>query len=277
MRDPSLPSLFGRVIWGDNGKPELSSAVPADARATAAQTGLSIPGLASFGEDAGGCLYATAGGGTVYRIVENDTRVPCLPTAPPGTGGTPTPPTGGGGTTTPPTTRSPTTRRSPPIPAGLGRIARSQRLLRNGGVVVRVRSRVTARATVGATLQIGRRKLELRRAATRARAGRTVTLKARLTPTARRQLTAALRRGAHPKVAVRVRLTAANRAPTSCASPSAPAADRIPVTFRVPQTRDFGDPTLGPPNLRVGHLLGALRSRPRRSPPLSTPRRARAT
>ncbi len=230
VRDPSLPSLFGRVIWGDNGKPELSSAVPADARATAAQTGLSIPGLTSFGEDAGGCLYATAGGGTVYRIVENDTRVPCRADGP---------------------ARhrrhaDPADRRRWDDDAADDEIADDEKIAADPG---RARPHrrgpsgccATAASSCGcaaawprarpsaATLQIGRRKLELRRAATRARAGRTVTLKARLTPTARRLLTAALRRGAQsegrrPRPPHRRQ----PRRRPSCASPSAPAADRIP-------------------------------------------------
>ncbi|MDO8187598.1 PQQ-dependent sugar dehydrogenase [Conexibacter sp. JD483] len=218
VRDPSLPSLFGRVIWGDNAKPQLSSAVPGPgAAATVRESGLSIPGLTSFGEDAGGCLYATAGGGSVYRIVENSTAVPCAPAAPPGGGDgtTPPPPVGdGGGRTTTPGGARRAPARSAPVRGGL-RATRAQRLLRNGGVVVRVRCAVACRATAGASFRSGRRTLQLRRVAARVRAGRTATLKARLTPSARRALSRALRRGAHPRVAVRVRLTAAGRAPTT--------------------------------------------------------------
>jgi len=209
VRDPSLPSLYGRVIWGDNGKPELSSAVPADARATAAQTGLSIQGLTSFGEDAGGCLYATAGSGSVYRIVENDTRVPCAPAAPPGDGGTPAPPTGdGGGPARPPA--------SAPRPGAGGGVSwtvpKRQRVLRNGGVVLRVRCSARCRLSASATLKVGRRGYALKRASKRFRAKARGRLLVPLTARSRRALRIALRRGGRPAIVVRYRLTLAGRA-----------------------------------------------------------------
>lgn len=206
VRDPSLPSLFGRVIWGDNAKPELSSAIPGpDAGATVAESGLSIQGLTSFGEDAGGCLYATAAGGAVYRIVENDTRVPCVPAAPPGTGGTPAPPTGGGGPAPRPPTSVPDL--ADPVVDGTATARRRQRMLRNGGVVVRVRCDSRCRLSAAATLKIGRRRYALVRTAKRFRGGTNRQVLVRLTRRSRRALRSALRRHRSATVALRFRLS----------------------------------------------------------------------
>jgi hypothetical protein len=106
VRDPSLPSLLGRLVYGDFFVARLRSAVPVLPRATDdRELGVSVSQLTSFGEDAGGCVYATSAGGTVQRLVETDERIPCValadPPAPPvpAPPGTPAPGTGGGGST----------------------------------------------------------------------------------------------------------------------------------------------------------------------------------
>jgi glucose/arabinose dehydrogenase len=78
VRDPSLPSLLGRYVYGDNCAPPLRSArlgVPraADDR----EVGLNVPGLSSFGEDASGCVYVASLDGAVSRLVERTREVPC--------------------------------------------------------------------------------------------------------------------------------------------------------------------------------------------------------
>jgi glucose/arabinose dehydrogenase len=70
LRDPGLPAAWrGRYVWGDycRGKVEWAR-LRAGARARVHQTGLSVPGLSSFGEDARGRVYVTSLNGPVYRL-----------------------------------------------------------------------------------------------------------------------------------------------------------------------------------------------------------------
>jgi len=216
VRDPSLPSLYGRLVYGDHSKSALRSAVPATPRATDDRElpGVAVSGLTSFGEDAGGCVYLTTGSG-VFRLVEDDARVPCAPAAPPGDGGGgEQPPVGDGGGSdggdgpgppggpgAPGGPSAPTTR---PAPLRLG-WKPAQRALRNGGVVVTARCRRACRLTAGGTVRTGRRTLTLRKATRRARAGQRVRLLVRLTPRARVELRRQLARRRLPLVTVGVR------------------------------------------------------------------------
>ena len=69
VRDPGLPSLFGRYLYGDFCTGELRSFVPSPKRAAGDRgLGLTIPGLSSFAEDAGGRIYATSIEGPVFRL-----------------------------------------------------------------------------------------------------------------------------------------------------------------------------------------------------------------
>jgi hypothetical protein len=90
VRDPGLPSLLGRYLYGDYCAPELRS-VDLAAPASDAPAGVSVPGLSSFGEDACGRIYAVSLNGAVSRLQEGE-ATPCpaatpTPTAEP----TPTP------------------------------------------------------------------------------------------------------------------------------------------------------------------------------------------
>jgi glucose/arabinose dehydrogenase len=115
VRDTTVPELAGRYVYGDNNAPEIRSVTLPTARDDAA-TGLTISGLTSFGEDSCGHVYATAGGGPVYRI-DGDSFTPCpegggAPGPGPGPGGGGSgggnpPPGGGDPTPTPPDTRKP--------------------------------------------------------------------------------------------------------------------------------------------------------------------------
>jgi glucose/arabinose dehydrogenase len=70
VRDPRVPALFGRYVFGDFCKGRIESAVLATGRARdVRRTSLQVSGLSSFGEDAQGRVYATSLGGPVYRIV----------------------------------------------------------------------------------------------------------------------------------------------------------------------------------------------------------------
>jgi glucose/arabinose dehydrogenase len=70
VRDPSLPSLYGRYLYADYCEGELRSFTPQpggeaeDDRAL----GPTVARLSSFGEDASGRIYATSLEGPVYRL-----------------------------------------------------------------------------------------------------------------------------------------------------------------------------------------------------------------
>lgn len=69
VRDRSLPSLYGRYLYGDDCKPQISSVRLSRGHATGNRpTGLSVSAMSSFGEDTAGHLYAVSLAGPVYRI-----------------------------------------------------------------------------------------------------------------------------------------------------------------------------------------------------------------
>jgi hypothetical protein len=189
VRDPSLPSLFGRLVYGDYfvDRPRsalVSGGVASDDREIGAQ--VTISGLSGFGQDAGGCLYAASRLGPVYRLVENDARIPCAAAAA-------TPIAGGPGAD----------RRKPGLRA---RAKRRQRVLRLRGAVAYARCDERCRVTAGGRLLIGERRYELRRARTRSvGAARLVRIEPRLTRRGARALRRALREGRRPQVRLGVR------------------------------------------------------------------------
>jgi len=67
VRDPGLPSLVGRYLYGDNCHSGLES-VLLGGPAAPAGTGLAVTALTSFGEDACGRIYAASLDGPVYRL-----------------------------------------------------------------------------------------------------------------------------------------------------------------------------------------------------------------
>jgi hypothetical protein len=70
VRDRSLPTLYGRYVYGDYCQPQLRWARLQDGRATGGGTlGLRVSALSSFGEDARGRVYALSQNGPVYRFV----------------------------------------------------------------------------------------------------------------------------------------------------------------------------------------------------------------
>jgi glucose/arabinose dehydrogenase len=82
VRDPGLPTLNGRYIYGDYCHGEVRSAqlgVPSASQD--ASTGISLANysLVSFGEDGCGRVYAVSINGPVYRL-QDGTASPCPPT-----------------------------------------------------------------------------------------------------------------------------------------------------------------------------------------------------
>jgi Glucose / Sorbosone dehydrogenase len=67
VRDPGLPTLNGRYLYGDNCRSQLWSAIPRTG-ADDKITDLTVSGLTSFGEDSCGHIYAASLNGPVYRI-----------------------------------------------------------------------------------------------------------------------------------------------------------------------------------------------------------------
>jgi glucose/arabinose dehydrogenase len=164
-------------------------------------------GQLHFGAD--GCLWVTTGDGggsnnqfnnaqnlgtllgKILRINPNPPGVggpacPGLPPAPPPAGGNPPDTTG---------------------PALTARAPRRQRVLRLGGAVVRVRCNEACSMSVGGTLLVRGRKILLRRRPATLTANQASRLLVRLRPRGRRLLRAALRRGGHPRVVLRLRAT----------------------------------------------------------------------
>jgi glucose/arabinose dehydrogenase len=71
VRDPSLPALAGRYVYGDFCAGELRSFEPAIPEARDDRSlDLEVPALSSFGEDNEGHIYATSLEGPVYRLVQ---------------------------------------------------------------------------------------------------------------------------------------------------------------------------------------------------------------
>jgi hypothetical protein len=87
VRDPGLPTLLGRYLYGDYCKGELRST---DLAGGDAATGLSVPSLSSFGEDACGRLFAVSLDGPVFRIVDGAPS-PCTAAPSPPAGVAPPP------------------------------------------------------------------------------------------------------------------------------------------------------------------------------------------
>jgi hypothetical protein len=164
-------------------------------------------GQLHFGAD--GCLWVTTGDGggsnnqfnnaqnlgtllgKILRINPNPPGVggPACPGLPP-----PRPPAGGN----PPDTTG---------PALTARAPRRQRVLRLGGAIVRVRCNEACSMSVGGTLLVRGRQILLRRRPVTLTANQASRLLVRLRPHGRRLLRAALRRGGHPRVVLRLRAT----------------------------------------------------------------------
>jgi Glucose / Sorbosone dehydrogenase/PASTA domain len=83
VRDPALPLLAGRYVYGDYcTSPVWSIALAVPDGQDDRQTGLSVSSLYSFGEDACGRVYAASGSGPVYRL--QPSGVASAPTCTPG-------------------------------------------------------------------------------------------------------------------------------------------------------------------------------------------------
>jgi Glucose / Sorbosone dehydrogenase len=103
-RDPGLPTLQGRYLYGDLCAPRLRSVLLSNPGSDG-YTDLAVANVTSFGEDVCGRLYVASLNGPVSRI-EDGAATPCAvdpppPGSAPGTPGTPGGSTPGGDTTAP--------------------------------------------------------------------------------------------------------------------------------------------------------------------------------
>jgi glucose/arabinose dehydrogenase len=69
VRDRALRTLYGRYLYGDDCKPQISSVKLSAGHARGGRfTGLAVSALSSLGQDAQGRIYAVSLDGAVYRI-----------------------------------------------------------------------------------------------------------------------------------------------------------------------------------------------------------------
>jgi len=175
VRDPGLPSLLGRYVYGDNCNQALRS-VDLATPASDAAVGIDVTSLAGFGEDACGRVLVVSLGGQVSRIVDG-TPTPC-------DGATPTPSAMPTPTATPSAAALPAPPGSAPRTADVRpcaittRITGLRSLRRRGCLSLALRSDEACRATISArgfravTIHLkpgARRVVKLRRTTSRAR------------------------------------------------------------------------------------------------------------
>jgi glucose/arabinose dehydrogenase len=179
VRDPGLPTLAGRYLYGDNCQASLRSVALANPGGDAA-AGLSVMGLTSFGEDSCGHLFAASLSGPVYRI-QDGTLSAC--------------PTGGGGAS-PPTT-------SAAAPCGLRmRAYGTRKVARRRYLRLALRAAVACRVVVsGRITGVGR----LHTARVSVAGGARRSVRVRLTGRTASKLRGALRRHRSVRLTLQVR------------------------------------------------------------------------
>jgi glucose/arabinose dehydrogenase len=179
VRDPGLPTLQGRYVFGDLSKPTILSAALGTDTTPRAEDALPVSTPTSFGEDGCGRIYVATLGGPVARLRDGASTACVTPVRPGGPG---TPPPGGG---------------SPgPDTAAPAVSARAAKRLRRG----RLRLVVTSNEAATATLRA--RRFRARRVSLEAGVERVVRLRA--TRRGLRGIRRALRAGDRPRVRVRI-------------------------------------------------------------------------
>jgi hypothetical protein len=172
VRDPGLPTLNGRYLYGDNCKGTLYSAQPRTGAGDRAES-LSVAGITSFGEDACGRIYAASLSGPVYRIQDGAATACAF-----------------GADRTPPAVKV--------------SILGAKTVLKKRRLLVRVRCGETCRAAVGTRL------IKVKRLKTRHRglaAGKRATVKLKLTKRVMRKLRRRVSRKRFVRIGVTVRAT----------------------------------------------------------------------
>ena len=172
VRDPGLPTLQGRYVFGDLSKPTVMS-VALGSSAVRNEDTLPVAGPTSFGEDACGRVYVASIDGPVYRIQDG---------APSACSFSPSP--------------------AAPTPAGdPDRLAPLLRIRYRGTQRLR-RLRIALRANEGSTATVRAKRFRTRRVALKAGVRRVVRLKA--TRRGARRLRRAIARRGRVQVTIRV-------------------------------------------------------------------------
>ncbi|HEX5622638.1 MAG TPA: PQQ-dependent sugar dehydrogenase [Solirubrobacteraceae bacterium] len=175
VRDPGLPTLNGRYVFGDNIVQDHIWAADARTGANDGPTTLAITGLTSFGEDTCGHVYAASYNGPVYRIQDGAVS-PCASSS--------------GGDTSP-----------PGLAVGLAGVRKllKKRVLRIG-----------VRCSEACSVAVGTRLRKVRRLATRHRtlaANQRKVVRLKLSKKLTRKLRTRVRRRGFVRIAVTVRAT----------------------------------------------------------------------
>jgi hypothetical protein len=196
VRDPGLPTLHGRYVFGDLSKPTVLSAALGAETVPRAEPGLPVTFPTSFGEDGCGHLYVALNGGAVSRI-QDGALGPCV--VPP----------------VPPRCCAPPAGQQPPQPASSDTVGcaiapraarRAQRILRRGR-----RLRLTLRASEACRATLRARRFRTRRnVALQPNVARVV----RLAPTTKglRRMRRALDRSDRGRLRISVRVSARDAA-----------------------------------------------------------------
>jgi hypothetical protein len=175
VRDPGLPTLRGRYLYGDNSVQDLYSAVPRTG-ADDKPTGLTVPALSSFGEDACGHIYAASLTGPVYRLQDGAVS-PCSFSG------------------------QPADTTAPSVAVGLGGV---RKLLRKRVLRIGVRCNEACQVAVGTRLRKVRRLGTRHRALT---ANQRKVVRVKLSKAVTRKLRKRVRRRGFVRIAVTVRAT----------------------------------------------------------------------
>jgi len=202
VRDPALPALLGRYLYGDVSQPKLWSAtVTAAAAAGDAVTPLSVETVVSFGEDACGRILVASLGGKVSRVQEGAAPPPpCVPAAAaPAAGGG-----GGGGPAAPPTAVD----SAAPVLRLTG--GRRQRLRRRGLLVRATCSELCSVGLRGRVALPRRRDVAAKRRTATLRPGRRHSFRLRMGKRSMRRVKAGLRR--HGRVRAKLTVVASDAA-----------------------------------------------------------------
>jgi hypothetical protein len=170
VRDPGLPTLLGRYLYGDYCNAPLRSVDLANPASDAA-VGLTVSGLSSFGQDACGRILVVSLNGPVYRLIDG------------------APSACGGGTS--------------PLPADTQPCKLSARVVRYRArrLMLSLRSDEACRATIFARV---RGVTSFRHTTRRLAAGRRTSVTLRLSSSGARKVRRALRRHRSLRVAIRL-------------------------------------------------------------------------
>jgi Glucose / Sorbosone dehydrogenase len=196
VRDPGLPTLLGRYVFGDLSKTTVLSAALGAETTPRTEPTLPVTSPTSFGEDGCGHVYVALNGGAVSRI-QDGALGPCL--VPP----------------IPPTCCAPQSGAPPPVPPPAADTTgcrltvrgprRPQRILRRGK-----RLRLTMRADEACTVTLRAKRFRTKRVDLRANVARTVRMK----PTKKglRRLRRALARSDRGRLRITVTISARDAA-----------------------------------------------------------------